>query len=86
MRVLSALVVLLLLQACKHPLAIEGEGDIIERLAGLRGCSLEEFQANSIRCTENEVVGEDYIVSYEGVPRPGWRFVAWRAGTGCGKG
>ena len=62
---------------------IEGEGDIIERLAGLHGCSLEEFQANSTRCTENEVVDEDYIVSYEGVPRPGWRFVAWRAGTAC---
>ena len=85
MKILSALVVLLLLQACKHPLAIEGEGDIIERLAGLRGCSLEEFQANSPRCTENDVVDEDYIVSYEGVPRPGWRFVTWRAGTPCSK-
>lgn len=83
MKILSALLVLFLLQACKHPLAIEGEGDIIERLAGLRGCSLEEFQAGSSRCAENDVVEENYIVSYEGVPRPGWRFVAWRAGTPC---
>ncbi len=83
MKILTALFVLLLLHACKHPLAIEGEGDIIERLVGQRGCSLEEFQANSPRCTENEVTGEDYIVSYEAIPKPGWKFVTWRGGTTC---
>ena len=83
MRIFLSITVLLLLQSCKHPLAIEGEGDIVERLVGQRGCTLEEFQANSPRCTENNVVDEDYIVSYEAVPRPGWRFVTWRAGTAC---
>ena len=85
MRIFLSIAVLLLLHSCKHPLAIEGEGDIVERLVGQRGCTLEEFQANSPRCTENDVVDEDYIVSYEAVPRPGWRFVTWRAGTACGK-
>jgi N-acetylneuraminic acid mutarotase len=82
MRFLVLFSILLLLQACKHPLAIEGEGDIIERLAGHRGCTLEEFQANSARCTENEVVDEDYLVNYEAVPKPGWTFLGWE-GTAC---
>jgi hypothetical protein len=72
----------LALVACKHPLAIEGEGDIVERLSGERGCTLEEFQASSPRCTDNEVSNDDYIVRYEAVPRPGWRFVGWE-GTAC---
>ena len=62
---------LLLMQACKHPLAIEGEGDIVERLDGARGCTLEQFQAGDTRCTDNEVIASDYIVSYEAIPRPG---------------
>ena len=72
----------LALVACKHPLAIQGEGDIVERLSGQRGCKLEEFQASSPRCTDNEVVDEPYQAQYEAVPRPGWRFVGWE-GTGC---
>jgi len=83
MNIFILILVLLSLQACRHPLAIEGEGDIIERLTGHRGCTLEEFQAGGARCTENEVVDEDYIVSYQAVPRPGWRFVGWSGGTGC---
>jgi N-acetylneuraminic acid mutarotase len=82
MRVLLSIAVLLLLHACKHPLAIEGEGDIIERLVGHRGCTLEEFQANSPRCTENESADEDYIVRYEAVPKTGWTFLRWE-GTAC---
>jgi hypothetical protein len=78
---LVALVILL--TACKHPLAVFGQGDIVERLAGVRGCTLEEFQANSPRCTENEVVAEDYRVSYEAIPRPGWYFVGWTKGSAC---
>ncbi len=66
-----------LLHACKHPLAIEGEGDIVERLAGERGCTLEEFREEAPRCTDNEVVSEEYIVSYQPVPRDGWEFAAW---------
>ena len=82
-RFVASISVALLLQACKHPLAIEGEGDIVERLVGHRGCPLEEFQASSPRCTENEVAGEDYIVSYEAIPRPGWKFDGWAGGTAC---
>ncbi len=63
--------------ACKHPLEIRGQGSIVERIYGERGCSWEEFQAKDIRCTENEVEGERYLVSYEAVPEPGWRFSHW---------
>lgn len=73
---------LLFMQACKHPLAIEGEGDIVERLSGERGCSLVEFQTKSERCTDNLVFGEPYRVRYEGVAREGWRFYRW-SGTFC---
>ena len=72
------------LVACKHPLAIQGEGDISERLAGIRGCSLEEFLENSPQCTDNEVMAEAYQVSYEANPRDGWRFLGWQ-GTVCSK-
>ena len=73
------------LVACKHPLAIQGEGDISERLAGIRGCSLEEFLENSPQCTDNEVIAEAYRVSYEANPRDGWRFLGWQ-GTVCSLG
>jgi hypothetical protein len=81
-RVFITLVVFLLLQACKHPLAIEGEGDIVERNIGHRGCTLEEFEAGAPRCTDNAAVDEPYQVVYQAVPRPGWRFVGWE-GTPC---
>ena len=44
MRALTALLCALVLSACKHPLEIRGEGDIVERLQGLRGCTYEEFR------------------------------------------
>lgn len=64
------------LQACKHPLAIIGEGDIIDDGGSGRGCSLEEHQAQDSACTDNDVAGA-YAVNYKAVPRPGWRFVRW---------
>ena len=67
----------LLLAACKHPLDIEGQGDIVEVQNGLRGCSLEEFQAGFARCTDNDVFGDE-AVAYRALPRPGWRFSHWR--------
>lgn len=70
------LLVVIALQACKHPLAIVGEGDIVDANNSGRGCTLEQFQATETACTENEVNG-DYFVNYEAVPRPGWRFVRW---------
>jgi uncharacterized protein (DUF1800 family) len=82
LRLFFTLLCLLVLQACKHPLAIEGQGDIVERLAGVRGCTLEDFQAGAARCVDNEAVAEDYVVSYEAIPRPGWVFTGWE-GTAC---
>lgn len=77
MRVRNLLVLsCLAIAACKHPLQIVGEGDIVELNEGVRGCTLEEFQAQATRCTDNDVVG-DYNVLYEAQARPGWRFVSW---------
>ncbi len=64
------------LQGCKHPLAIVGEGDIVDANNSGYGCTLEQFQAQDTACTENEVSG-DYFVNYKAEPRPGWRFVRW---------
>ncbi len=50
------------LQACKHPLGIVGEGDIVEVGNTGRGCSLEQFRVGDPACTENEITG-DYLVS-----------------------
>ena len=83
MKTITTLLLMLLLQACKHPLHIEGEGDIVEVLYGHRGCSLEEFEANSPRCMDNEVNDEHYHVRYEAIAREGSEFVRW-TGTACG--
>jgi hypothetical protein len=81
-RLLFLFLSLLLVQACKHPLAIQGEGDIVERLGAVRGCTLEEFNAGASRCADNEVTDSGYRVSYQAIPRPGYRFARWE-GTGC---
>ena len=75
-QLIVALVCLSVLSACKQPLAIEGQGDIVELNQGVRGCSLEEFQAGWSRCTDNEVTNSESLV-YRGLPRPGWRFSHW---------
>ena len=85
MRHLFILPTLALLQACWHPLEIRGEGDIVERIFGVRGCTYEEFQAGSERCLQNDVSDEQYLVSYQPVPRDGWEFDRWE-GTACMKG
>jgi hypothetical protein len=69
----------MLLAACKHPLEVQGRGDIIETAAGVRGCSLEEFQAGVGRCRNNTVNGDEDAV-YRALPRPGWRFSHWEGG------
>tara|TARA_R110001592_G_scaffold363396_2_gene687631 strand:+ start:48718 stop:50022 length:1305 start_codon:yes stop_codon:yes gene_type:complete len=66
----------LLLAACRHPLVIRGQGDIIELNSGTRGCALEEFQADWARCTDNEVTNDE-AARYSALPRPGWRFARW---------
>jgi len=62
--------------ACRQPLAIEGEGDIIELNRGERGCALEEFRAGWSRCAVNEVSDSESL-RYRALPRAGWRFSHW---------
>lgn len=76
---------IILCQACRHPLAIVGEGDIFERVSDQWACTLEQYQAGDVSCSENNIINRDYDVVYEAVPRMGWRFVEWR-GTACGTG
>ena len=64
------------LAGCRHPLAIVGQGDIIELNGSGRGCSFEQYAAKDPACAVNEVEG-DYFVNYRARPRPGWRFVRW---------
>jgi hypothetical protein len=71
-----ALFAILMLQACKHPLEIVGEGDIVDLNGTSYGCTLEQFQAADAACMTNDVQ-EDYIVNYQAVPREGWKFVGW---------
>jgi YD repeat-containing protein len=73
----SVFLVTVALQACKHTLAIVGEGDIVDANNSGRGCTLEQFQAGNTACTENKVNG-DYFVNYKAEPRPGWRFLRWQ--------
>jgi hypothetical protein len=65
-----------LLAACKHPLEIEGQGDIIERNNGIRGCALEEYVAGISRCTNNQIL-QDETAIYQALPRAGWSFSHW---------
>ena len=75
-RVLLLVTCAVALSACKQPLAIEGNGDIIELTRGERGCALEEFRAGWARCTDNEVLGTESL-RYRALPRPGWMFSRW---------
>ncbi len=79
-RVLFALLLLLAVQACKHPLAIRGEGDIVDS-GSAYGCTLEQFRSGHTSCTDNDVQG-DYFVNYQAVPRPGWQFEKWEGSCG----
>ena len=75
-RTLTLLALASVLAACKQPLAIQGEGDIVELKRGVRGCALEEFRAGWPRCTENTVSGSESLL-YRALPRPGWKFARW---------
>ncbi len=76
LRLLLIISCLAALAACKQPLAIRGEGDIVELKRGERGCALEEFRAGWTRCTDNEILGSESLV-YRALPRPGWAFSHW---------
>jgi hypothetical protein len=63
----------LVLAACSHPLEIEGEGDIVSTGRAIY-CTLEQQPCPNI-------VFNDYIRTYVGLPRPGWDFDHW---VNCG--
>lgn len=80
-RTFALLFAFALVTACKHPLAIDGEGDIVDANGSSFGCTLEQFNAGDLACAENDVQG-DYFVNYRAVPRPGWEFVEWTGSCG----
>ena len=63
MKCLLLLMIPAVLVACKHPLEIEGQGDILELNGTGRGCTLEQYRAGAKACTENEVTDTGYDVS-----------------------
>ncbi len=81
MKFAVSLLLPLLIIACRHPLAIVGEGDIVDLNGGSFGCTLEEFSAGAMNCIDNDVSG-DYYVNYAGVPREGWEFSHWDGSCG----
>ncbi|MFT5484524.1 MAG: hypothetical protein ACI9GW_003190, partial [Halieaceae bacterium] len=80
MKLVTTVLLLFLLQACKHPLVIVGEGDIVDLNHSGYGCTLEQSQNGDAAC-ENNVQG-DYLVNYTAIPRTGWRFDHWEGSCG----
>lgn len=68
-------IALLSLYACRHPIEIVGEGDVLSASGG-RTCLLEDFQAGLDNCSKNTVDGA-YQETYYAVPRAGWQFDHW---------
>lgn len=67
---------LLFIQACSHPIEIEGEGDVSSNFG--RSCTLEDSLTEPVpdNCAKNLVV-YDYFDTYTAVPRAGWQFDHW---------
>jgi hypothetical protein len=78
---LLAPALLVAISACKHPLAIVGKGDIVDRNGTGYGCTFEQSQNRDPACAGNTVTG-DYFVNYEAIPRPGWTFSHWEGPCG----
>lgn len=76
MKSIAALILLLFVTACSHPLEITGEGDILSA-SGDRDCLLEDERARQPNCDENWVVGA-YQETYSAVPRAGMQFWGWQ--------
>jgi hypothetical protein len=72
---LFALLLSLGISACRHPIEIVGEGDVMSA-TGNRDCLLEDFQERLANCVNNDVV-EAYAETYYAVPRTGWQFGGW---------
>ncbi len=70
-----ALLLLVLVTACSHPLEIVGEGDILSA-SGNRTCLLEDYRAGLDNCSKNYAIGA-YEETYYAVPRAGWQFDHW---------
>ena len=56
LRLLTSLALQLLLQACKHPLAIVGEGDIVDLNDTGYGCTFEQYIAGKSAYTQKLIV------------------------------
>jgi len=67
--------VVLTASACRHPLAISGDGDILSS-SGLHDCLLEDFENSLPSCTENLIEG-NYQETYTATPRAGYQFRRW---------
>jgi hypothetical protein len=63
------------ISACRHPIEIVGEGDVIS-VTGTRDCLLEDLQARLANCVNNDVC-KSYQKTYYAVPRKGWQFGGW---------
>ncbi|MEM9257611.1 MAG: sulfatase-like hydrolase/transferase [Pseudomonadota bacterium] len=79
-KALLAATVLPMVYACSHPIVIHGEGDVLSE-SGNRDCTLADYQAGAINCTDNEVT-TTYEEVYTGEPKSGWQFRRW--GNYCG--
>lgn len=74
-KLVSLSIALLLIQACSHPIEIEGQGDITSA-SGSRNCSMEQYFAADPVCSKNYVIGA-YQETYYPVPRAGYSFDHW---------
>ncbi len=74
-KLVSLSIALLFIQACSHPIEIEGQGDVTSQ-SGNRNCSLDQFTAADPVCSQNLAIGA-YQETYNPVPRAGWKFDHW---------
>lgn len=74
-KLVSISIALLFVQACSHPIEIEGQGDVMSA-SGNRNCTLENFQLADAVCTQNYAIGA-YQETYYPIPRTGWKFDHW---------
>jgi len=66
--------VLLLVNACSHPIEIVGEGDVASNT--FRFCNAGGDEPGQTNCSKNYVTGA-YQVTYEALAHPGWKFDHW---------
>jgi pathogenesis-related protein 1 len=71
------LALILIVQACSHPIEIEGKGDVSSNYG--RSCTLEDSRSVPVpdNCAKNYVV-DGYFDTYTATPRAGWQFDHWR--------